>query len=80
MEVNMITNLSITDMYMSVLSSLSIDDKLDLIAKLTNSIRNKKEVVADEEDMFACFGGDWSDISAENIRDSRTFTRTIEAW
>ncbi len=27
-------------MYMSVLSSLSVDEKLDLIAKLTNSIRN----------------------------------------
>ena len=27
-------------MYMSVLSLLSVDEKLDLIAKLTNSIRN----------------------------------------
>lgn len=36
----MIGNISITDMYMSVLSSLSVDEKLDLIAKLTNSIRN----------------------------------------
>ena len=27
-------------MYMSVLSSLSVDEKLDLITKLTNSIRN----------------------------------------
>ena len=27
-------------MYMSVLSSLSVDEKLDLIAKLINSIRN----------------------------------------
>jgi len=76
----MITKLSITDMYMSVLSSLSIDDKLDLIAKLTNSIRAPKEVVADEEDFFACFSGDWSDISAEDIRESRTFTRTVDAW
>lgn len=33
-------NISITDMYMSVLSSLSVDEKPDLIAKLTNSIRN----------------------------------------
>ena len=35
----MVGNISITDMYMSVLSSLSVDEKLDLIAKLTNSIR-----------------------------------------
>ena len=27
-------------MYMSALSSLSVDEKPDLIAKLTNSIRN----------------------------------------
>ena len=36
----MVGNISITDVYMSVLSSLSVDEKLDLIAKLTNSIRN----------------------------------------
>lgn len=76
----MITGLSITDMYMSVLSSLSVDDKLDLIAKLTNSIRHKKEVKANEEDLFACFSGDWSDISAEDLRESRTFTRTVDTW
>ena len=35
-----VRNISITDMYMSVLSSLSVDEKLDLIAKLPNSIRN----------------------------------------
>ena len=34
----MVGNISITDMYMSVLSSLSVDEKLDLIAKLTNVI------------------------------------------
>lgn len=38
----MINNLSITDMYMSVLISLSVDEKLDLISKLTDSIRNNK--------------------------------------
>lgn len=36
----MVGNISITDVYMSVLSSLSVDEKLDLIAKLPNSIRN----------------------------------------
>ena len=76
----MITNLSITDMYMSVLSSLSIDEKLDLIAKLSNSIRNKKEEKVIESDPFACFSGDWSDISAEELQEARTFTRTIETW
>ncbi|WP_277821275.1 hypothetical protein [Palleniella muris] len=53
----------ITDMYMTVLSSLSVDGKLDLIGKLTESIRNNTKVakpVAD--DIFACFEGDWNDI------------------
>ena len=76
----MITNLSITDMYMSVLSSLSVDEKLDLIAKLSNSIREKKEESVIEKDPFACFSGDWNDISAEDLREARTFTRTVETW
>ena len=77
---DMITNLSVTDMYMSVLSSLSIDDKLDLITKLTNSIRNKKEVKISDEDWFASFSGNWNDISSESLRESRTFTRTVDTW
>ena len=42
---------------MSVLSSLSVDEKLDLIAKLTNSIRNTytKEQDIETEDPFACY-------------------------
>jgi len=46
---------------MSVLSSLSVDEKLDLIAKLTNSIRNTytKEQDIETEDPFACYEGDW---------------------
>ena len=46
----------IRDRYMSVLSSLSVDEKLDLIAKLTNSIRNAhtKERNIEMEDPFAC--------------------------
>ncbi len=45
---------------MSVLSSLSVDEKLDLIAKLTNSIRNTytKEQDIETEDPFACYEGD----------------------
>lgn len=77
----MITNLSITDMYMSVLSSLSIDDKLDLIAKLTNSIRySNKERAVSLDDPFACFKGDWDDVSMDELRNSHTFTRTVETW
>ena len=55
----MIKNLSITDMYMSVLISLSVDEKLDLISKLTDSIRNNKQTkVLESADPFACYKGD----------------------
>ena len=59
-------------MYMSVLSSLSVDEKLDLIAKLPNSIRNTytKEQDIETEDPFACYEGDWGgNMSAEEYAD-----------
>ena len=31
-------------------------------------------------DFFSGFSGDWNDISAEDIRESRTFTRNVETW
>ena len=74
----------LTAYYMSVLSSLSVDEKLDLIAKLPNSIRNTytKEQDIETEDPFACYEGDWGgNMSAEeyadDLRKSRTFTRTV---
>lgn len=74
--------ISITDMYMSVLSSLSNDDKLALIEKLSASMRAKsgknKEV---ETDPFACYKGDWTgDFSADGLKESRTFNRNVENW
>jgi len=68
----MVGNISITDVYMSVLSSLSVDDKPDLIAKLTNSIRNTytKEQNIETEDPFACYEGDWGgNMSVEEYAD-----------
>ena len=59
-------------MYMSVLSSLSVDEKLDLIAKLPNSIRNTytKEQDIETEDPFACSEGDWGgNMSGEEYAD-----------
>ncbi len=64
----MLGNMSITDMYMSILTSLSVDEKLDLIAKLTNSIRDvhTKERNIEIENPFACYKGDWGkEMSAE---------------
>ena len=39
----MIKESSITDMYMNVLSSLTADEKLDLISKLSESLRKTKK-------------------------------------
>lgn len=72
------TNLSITDMYMSVLSSLSVDDKLDLIAKLTNSIRRTdKEQAISKNDPFSCFKGDWDNVSMDDLRSSHTYSLSL---
>ena len=68
----MVGNISITDVYMSVLSSLSVDEKPDLIAKLTNSIRNTytKEQNIETEVPFACYEVDWGgNMSAEEYAD-----------
>lgn len=82
----MANTINITDMYMSVLSSLSNDDKLDLIAKLTESMRRKKiKATKKDADIFSCFHEDWGGNAtpekiADELRHSRTFRRTIDTW
>ena len=81
----MITNLSITDMYMGVLSSLTNDEKLDLIAKLSDYMREKKDSNRNIKEIFASFNEDWGgngtpEEIAEDLRKSRIFTREIEEW
>ena len=54
------------------LKGVGIDEKLDLIAKLPNSIRNTytKEQDIETEDPFACYEGDWGgNMSAEEYAD-----------
>ena len=73
-------------MYMSVLMSLSVDEKLDLISKLTDSIRNCNQTETIESaDPFDCYKGDWgNELSpqeyADCLRKSHTFNRTVENW
>ena len=81
----MITNLSITDMYMGILSSLTNDEKLDSIAKLSESMKEKRKPRKDIKEIFACFNEDWGGDStpeeiAEDLRKSRVFTREVEEW
>ncbi|MCD8182125.1 MAG: hypothetical protein LUE99_02465 [Bacteroides sp.] len=82
----MADTINITDMYMSVLSSLSNDDKLDLIAKLTDSMRRRKaKATKVTTDIFSCFHKDWGGNAtpekiADELRKSRTFHRTLDTW
>ncbi|GAB4018725.1 hypothetical protein GCM10028773_19330 [Spirosoma koreense] len=68
--------------YVGLLANLSTEDKLDLIAQLTTSV---KADLGKKRSMFkAAFGALESDKSAEEIineiRTSRVFNRTIESF
>jgi len=75
-------NTIMIDNYFGLLRSLSKENKLKLIAKLSNSMI--EDVNENENVVDRFFGAFKSDKSAEEIikeiRDSRTFNRTIEAF
>jgi hypothetical protein len=70
----------IADYYFGVLKNLSADSKLDLISKLSQSL--KESETKPEITLQSLFGALKSDETAEqiieNIRASRVFNRTIE--
>ncbi|MCR4826234.1 MAG: hypothetical protein K5882_04695 [Bacteroidales bacterium] len=68
---------NITDLYMSVLASLSVDTKLDLIAKLSASIKNDSERIMPKEDLRTMFCGNWTDMP---LRDESYYGREILSW
>ena len=72
-------------MYMSMLSSLSNDEKLDLITKLSESMRKNKSNPKRTKELFSRFNEDWGgnrtpEEIAEDLRNSRVFTREVEEW
>ncbi len=76
------TNTNIVDGYVDLLENLSLDKKLDLISKLTNSI---KEDLKDKKNQFKlAYGAFESEKSAEEIieeiRSCRSFNRQIESF
>ncbi len=82
--ITMATTLTLADMYISMLSALPNDTKLDIISKLTSSMRKKHHAVKTAE-VFACFNTDWGgDRTAEQIADelraSRNVSRDTEIW
>lgn len=74
------TNINIIDSYLALLDNLSPDSKLELISRLSQSLKSQKK--PKEKSIQELFGAFISEKSAETIieeiRQSRTFTRQIE--
>ena len=77
---NMVRTRNITDIYMMVLGSLSNNDKLELISKLSSSMREDLKADRFRPNLRTCFSGDWSDIVAEDLREAGYRGRTVEEW
>ena len=75
-------NTIIVDGYVGLLDNLSTNNKLDLISKLTDSI--KSDLIEKKSSFKKSFGAFESKKSAEEIiaeiRDSRVSTRQIESF
>lgn len=75
-------NTKLIDSYISLLKNMSAQNKLDLISKLTNTV--KTDLEQEKTDFYKAFGGWDENESAEDlietIRGSRTFNRTIEEF
>lgn len=73
-------NTTIIDGYVQMLDNLSPSNKLDLISKLTASV--KSDITNKKSSFKEAFGAFQSEKSADEIineiRSSRTFTRQIE--
>jgi hypothetical protein len=76
------TNTTIIDGYVGLLENLSPDNKLDLISKLTESV--KTDLGNRKSTFKKSFGAFESEKTAEEIieeiRNSRLFTREIEPF
>lgn len=77
---NTVSTRSITDMYMIVLASLSNNDKLELIAKLSDSMRSGADRVRKCPNLRACFKGDWRTVDTDCLRNHDYHGRTVESW
>jgi len=75
-------NTTIVDGYVGLLDNLSASNKLDLITKLTESV--KTDLKNKKSTFKKAFGAFDSKKSAEEIieeiRNSRTFTRKVESF
>ena len=76
----MIATRNSIDMYMVVLSSLSNSDKLELIARLSNSMREDADKKRMRPNLRTCFKGDWSGIDADSLRNHEYHGRAVDSW
>lgn len=72
-------NSKLIDSYLPMLKNMSIENKLDLISKLTNTV--KTDTVQEKTEFYRAFGG-WGEHESaeeliETIKESRTFNRKI---
>lgn len=74
-------NINLLDSYLGLIKNLSHDSKLELISKLSSSLKSKS--VKKEKTLKQLFGGFKSDKKAEEIiseiRESRTFNRKLNS-
>ncbi|CAN5264251.1 hypothetical protein BH23BAC3_BH23BAC3_11540 [soil metagenome] len=75
-------NTKLIDSYLSLLKNMSAQNKLDLISKLTKTV--KTDIEKEKTDFYKAFGGWDENESAEELIDiikgSRIFNRTIEEF
>lgn len=75
-------NTKLIDSYISLLKNMSAQNKLDLISKLSNTV--KTDLEQEKTDFYKAFGGWDKNESAEDlietIKGSRAFNRTIEEF
>ena len=74
-------NINLADYYFGFLKNLNPNSKLDLISKLSQSLKNKNEIT--DISLQSLFGAYKSDETADEIiaeiRNSRVFKRNNEA-
>jgi len=75
-------NTKLIDSYISLLKNMSAQNKLDLISRLTNTV--KADFEREKTDFYKAYDGWDKNESAEEliktIKGSRTFNRTIEEF
>lgn len=81
----MIRPTSVSDFYMPMLLNLSDDDKLDIIAKLTSTMRSSSKKKHTRPNLLNCFSGDWDNEKsstevADELRASRYFEEKDLTW